>query len=202
MRDPSDPDFLERVAAGDQRALQELHKDYAERLRLFIVGRYGRRGITYQDAEEITNDTFVEFYIAAANFRPEKGSLSTFIHNLARRNALDLVRKRRRTRKGDALDAASRSDISSDEIAYKDYHPQMRSAGTDPEMMLEQAEEYARLWEAMSKLSPMERDTLIHARTMKDKDLARRYNTTVGNIRVTRHRAAGKVRSELGRAKK
>lgn len=202
MRDPSDPDFLARVGTGDQEALQELYENYAERLRRFIVGKYGRLGITYQDAEETANDAFVEFHMAAVNFHPEKGSLSTFIFNLARRNAVDLVRKRLRTRKADALDVASRSEISSDDLTYKDRYPQMGAAMTDPERALEQAEEYARLWTAMSKLSPMERDILLHARIMKDEDLARRYNTTVNNIRVTRHRAVGKVRVELGRAKK
>ncbi len=207
MRDPSDPDFsdpdfLARVVAGDPQALQEFYEYYAKRLRLFIVGKYGRQGITYQDAEEIANDAFVEFHMAAANYHPERGSLSTFIFNLARRNAVDLVRKKLRTRKGDALDVASRSGVSSDDLTYKDRHPQMRAVMTDPERALEEAEEYARLWTAIGKLSPMERDTLLNARTMKDKDLAHRYNTSVSNIRVTRHRAAGKVRDELGRDKK
>jgi RNA polymerase sigma factor (sigma-70 family) len=187
---------------SDPRALEELYEDLAEPLRLFIAGRYGRLGITYQDAEEIANDALVKVHTTINSFRPEEGSLKTYLFNIARRKAVDLLRKRSRTRKGDALDAAARSALTIDKLTYKDYPARTKTATPDFARAVEKAEESAPLWDAINKLTPMERDILVNDWCMQDKELAHRYNTTAGNIRVICHRAAEKVRRALGRAKK
>lgn len=202
MRDPSDPDFIARLIAGEPHALEELYEYFAELLRHFIAGKYGRLGITREDAEEIANDALVKVHTAVTRFRPEQGSLKTYIFNLATKSAIDLLRRRSRTRKGDALDVPARSTLPIDQLTYKDYPSQMKAAIPDFATAVEKAEEAALLWQSINELTPMERDTLLFARSMKDKDLASRYETTANNIRVTRHRAAGKVRRALGRDKK
>ena len=81
---------MARVAAGDRdAALIELYRRYARRL--YGLGRrlLPERGM----AEELVQDTFVRLWRSASSFDERKGSAQTFIFTLARRAAVDLLRR-------------------------------------------------------------------------------------------------------------
>jgi RNA polymerase sigma-70 factor, ECF subfamily len=80
-----------RLAAGDQgEPLAELYRRYGRRL-------YGLGLHLLRDpglAEELVQETFVRLWRSSGRFDPERGSVRTFLFTLARRAAVDLLRRR------------------------------------------------------------------------------------------------------------
>ncbi len=96
--------LVERMAAGDERALGELydrHGGMAHALALAIV----REGA---DAEEVVADAFGQVWRNAAQYDAGRGSVAGWLATITRTRALDLVRARgRRTR---AIERAAHGD--------------------------------------------------------------------------------------------
>ncbi|HEX2851013.1 MAG TPA: sigma-70 family RNA polymerase sigma factor [Acidimicrobiales bacterium] len=85
-----DAELLALVAAGDRGApLEELFARYAPRVYGLGLRLLGERGL----AEELVQETFVRLWRAAARYDRSKGSVPTFVFTIARRLAIDLVRR-------------------------------------------------------------------------------------------------------------
>lgn len=85
-----DADLVALVAAGDRGApLEELFARYAPRVYGLGLRLLGERGL----AEELVQETFVRLWRAAGQYDRTKGSVSTFLFTIARRLAIDLVRR-------------------------------------------------------------------------------------------------------------
>lgn len=90
----SDPELVLRVRAGDDRALSELYDRHAGlvfNLARAVVG-------TEADAEEVTEDVFVQLWTSADRFDPNRGALRSWLATLARSRALDRLRAAKRQR--------------------------------------------------------------------------------------------------------
>lgn len=86
----SDADLLRRIASGDEDALITIHRSYAN-----LVFSVAMRIVGDQaDAEEISQDVFMTLWKKGATYEADKGSLSTWLGVIARRKAIDLIRKR------------------------------------------------------------------------------------------------------------
>ncbi len=82
--------LLGRVATGDHgRPLVELYRLYSARLYGLGLRLLGDRGM----AEELVQETFLRLWRSAARFDPERGSVRTFVFTIARRVAVDLLRR-------------------------------------------------------------------------------------------------------------
>lgn len=78
------------MAAGDLgEPLNGLYRRYASRLYGMGVKLLGDRGM----AEEMVQETFVRLWRSAGRFDPERGSVRTFTFTIARRAAVDLLRR-------------------------------------------------------------------------------------------------------------
>lgn len=100
---PSDADLMIRVRAGDDRALSDLYDRHAAlvfNLAQAIVGNP-------QDAEEVTEDVFVQVWTGGDRFDPDRGALRAWLAVIARTRALDLVRARGRRRSAHERAASS-----------------------------------------------------------------------------------------------
>lgn len=89
--DIEDQVLVQCIADGDAEALGLLYDRYGRQVfnaALRIVGDYGM-------AEEITQDTFLRLWERAAQYRPERASLLTWLRAIARRRAIDELRSRR-----------------------------------------------------------------------------------------------------------
>ena len=81
--------LLQRVQAGDAGALQA------------CIDRYGgliwslalRLSPNYQDAEDATQEIFLDLWRNAGRYRPERGSEQVFVTVLARRRLIDRLRR-------------------------------------------------------------------------------------------------------------
>ncbi|MGV9014047.1 MAG: RNA polymerase sigma factor [Flavobacteriales bacterium] len=87
MEDPGKKLF-EGVCQGDKAAFAELYERYSAALFgvvLKVVQENDR-------AEEVLQDTFVKIWRSSASYDPSKGRLFTWMLNIARNTALDVVR--------------------------------------------------------------------------------------------------------------
>src|SRR5438132_12134818 len=91
---PSETDrgLLDRVAQGDEAALESLYDRYAGMLNALAHRIAGESS----DAEEIVLDTFAKAWRDATRFRSERGSVAAWLTMICRSRALDLVRARGR----------------------------------------------------------------------------------------------------------
>jgi RNA polymerase sigma factor, sigma-70 family len=83
----SDLDLVQRIAAGDERALEELYARHAQSLLAYAQHLIGDRGA----AEEALQDTFVAIWRGAASFE-QRSTVRTWLFGICRRQALRRVR--------------------------------------------------------------------------------------------------------------
>jgi RNA polymerase sigma-70 factor, ECF subfamily len=82
--------LLGRMAAGDHgRPLEELYRLYSARLYGLGLRLLGDRGM----AEELVQETFLRLWRSAKRFDPDRGTVRTFVFTIARRVAVDLMRR-------------------------------------------------------------------------------------------------------------
>jgi RNA polymerase sigma-70 factor (ECF subfamily) len=98
----SDLPVLPGVATGDESAVTELWSRYAGRVRTL-----GLNLSSYDAsfADDLVQETFARLWRSAARFDARLGSEATFVFTVARRTAVDLWRRDRRTADARSLDA-------------------------------------------------------------------------------------------------
>ena len=90
MRDPQDDDLLERLQAGDERALADL--SHAYRFKVYqLAFRYLRNK---EDAEEVTQDVLYKVYRSIGTFRGD-AALSSWIYRITFNAAMSRLRTAR-----------------------------------------------------------------------------------------------------------
>lgn len=117
--DDEDAALASRVAAGEEEALQAIHRRYAP-----LVLHVARRALDLAAAEEVTQDVFLAVWRKAGAFDPAKGSLRTWIMAIARNRILD--EGRARSRRPGAGPSAEDLDLAApdplpDEAFWRDY---------------------------------------------------------------------------------
>ncbi|MGI5151972.1 RNA polymerase sigma factor [Plantactinospora sp. CA-294935] len=88
--DDVDHGLLHRVAAGDQRAFEELYARHGQPLLAYAEGLLGDRG----RAEEALQDTFLATWRGAASFEG-RSTVRTWLFGICRRQALSRMAGRR-----------------------------------------------------------------------------------------------------------
>jgi RNA polymerase sigma-70 factor (ECF subfamily) len=84
--------LLERIAAGDASAVRECMNAYGN-----LVWALARRlSASAADAEDATQEIFVEIWKSAGRYDPALGSEAVFITTIARRRLIDRLRARKR----------------------------------------------------------------------------------------------------------
>jgi RNA polymerase sigma-70 factor (ECF subfamily) len=91
--------LLERIAAGDRRAFEELYLGYHRRLTRFLMRLVPR----YEMAEEVLNDTFWVVWLKAGEFRGAS-RVSTWIMGIAYRRMLKTLRSELATSRRSNID--------------------------------------------------------------------------------------------------
>ncbi|HEV8303434.1 MAG TPA: sigma-70 family RNA polymerase sigma factor [Gemmatimonadales bacterium] len=88
----SDRSLVQRMAAGDERALGELYDRHGRVTYALAYAIVGERA----DADEVVVDAFGQAWRTAAQFDLGRGSVAAWLTTIARTRALDLVRARGR----------------------------------------------------------------------------------------------------------
>ena len=181
----SDRALLERVARGDERALGRLYDRYATPLYAVAYRIAGERA----DAEEIVLEAFSQVWREAGRFQADKGSVAAWLTVICRSRALDLVRSRgRRSKLADRAVAADPERL-----------PGLGSAGPDSDMEVTQTERARRVGEALSSLSPPQREAieLAYYDGLSQSEIAERLNQPLGTIKTRVRLAMQKLRDAL-----
>jgi RNA polymerase sigma-70 factor (ECF subfamily) len=90
QKDIASSQLLDRLIAGDRKALASLYDAYHEAL-------YGTAFYILKDAaiaEEVIQDVFVKIWKNAASYQSKKGTLFTWMINITRYTALDKLKTR------------------------------------------------------------------------------------------------------------
>ena len=100
--EPTDPELLERIVAGDREALAMVFRRHQA-----TVYRFSRQMLgSTEAAEDVTQDVFVALTKGAGRFNPAVASLSTYLYGIAR----NLVRQRYKK-------SRTRLEVNIDDIA-------------------------------------------------------------------------------------
>ena len=168
------PSVLQRIAAGDSTAVREC----IDRFGALVWSLARRLSRTAADAEDATQEIFLDIWRSAARFDASQGSEKVFIAMIARRRLIDRLRKTTAEPPMDPVD-----DLES--VTWCD-------PGTASEVSLE-AEQAMR---ALAELRPEQRQVLelglLHG--LSQSEIAARLSMPLGTVKSFMRRGLIKVR--------
>lgn len=173
---PAGPTLLQRVASGDETAVQAVIDEYGP-----LVWAIARRLSGNQsDAEEAAQESFVELWRCADRFDPTIAAERTFVAMITRRRVIDIRRKRSRQPVATAVhdDIAQRSDIGES---------------------METSEEVGRAEGALEELRPEQRDVIrlaVH-RGLTHEQIAEVLQMPLGTVKTHARRGMIRLRKLL-----
>lgn len=168
--------ILKRISAGDDSAVEDCLQQYGG-----LVWSMARR-MCPQDADDATQEIFMEIWQKAKHYRSERGSESTFIVTIARRRLIDRLRRNRNLPERSSelvCDVASVEEVD----------------------RLELADEAAKAAECMSRLSDRQQRILtlsIH-HGASHSGIAKRLRIPLGSVKSYARRALIQLRDCMQR---
>lgn len=82
--------FIKRILAGDSKAVIEFYKSYSPKILSYLVKKLPRP----EDAEDLTNDVFLEAIDSLSMLRKEQSTLS-WLYRIAHNKMVDFYRKKK-----------------------------------------------------------------------------------------------------------
>lgn len=101
--------LLARVAAGESQAVGDFYQRYRPMIMRTVLGLMGGDQAL---AEDVLQETALRLWRAGARFDPALGSEEVYVRVVARRAAVDLLRRRRELPAAWAADAADAADAA------------------------------------------------------------------------------------------
>jgi RNA polymerase sigma-70 factor, ECF subfamily len=81
--------LLDRVGRGDREAFERFYSHTVDHVRRMLRGSFGLR----EDLADVVQEVFLQVWLRAASYDPERGAPIAWLMVLARSRALDLLRK-------------------------------------------------------------------------------------------------------------
>ncbi len=171
-----DATLVERMARGDRAALAELYTRHAPRLMSLLIRLLGQP----PEAQDVLHDVFLEAWRRAADYSPERGSVSAWLSLRTRSRALDRLRAAPRTR------AATFSE-------------ELLSTLLDPNSDPARTSDHGRLLQVLQKLAREEQEVLVlgYFEGLSSSEIANRLNIPVGTVKSRTRTALEKLRLQM-----
>jgi RNA polymerase sigma-70 factor (ECF subfamily) len=181
-----DKDSLNRLRSGEAQAFRELVETYRDKVISTCFRFLGNR----EDAEETALDVFMEVHRSLSSFR-EEAELSTWIFRIAVTKSLDLLRKKKRKKRFDALRGARAPAVEMEGLPAPE--------GADPERALEIEARSRILQEAIDGLHENQKVaiTLSRIEGLESKKITEILGTTTPAVDALIHRAKKNLRKKL-----
>lgn len=169
-----EPDAVARFRAGDESAVREMverHSGAVATVARSIVGG------SKDDVAEVVQQTFVKAWRAAGSLEPGR-PIQPWLYSIARRTAIDLLRRERRPTTGGH---APEQDVPVES------------------MSLERATEIYEVRQALDGLPPDEREVMkmSHLMGMTHTEIAEQLGVPVGTVKSRSGRAKGRLAAAL-----
>jgi RNA polymerase sigma-70 factor, ECF subfamily len=171
---------LVAVATGDRRAFADTYDALAGR----VLGLCRRVLVDAHQAEEVTQEVFLEVWQTAARYDPDRGSASGWILTMAHRRAIDRVR---------ASQSAHDRDLR---VGIRDFDDVQPGVEQDVETTVE----VERVRHAMRSLSEAQRTALdlAYFGGLSQSEIATRLDVPIGTVKTRMRDALIRLRGLLG----
>ena len=186
MESGADADLLRRCLAGDERAYRELVERY--RRQVFSLAR--RMTGSVEDAEDLTQETFVRMFKALDRYDPTR-PFAAWLMSIATRLSIDHLRRRKvRPISVTQREAGSRDEEYTIEIVDSAPRPDERTA---------HAEEEVRVQRLIDSLPPHYRAVVLlrHQHDLSYEEIAEALHLPLGTVKARIHRARALLKDRI-----
>jgi RNA polymerase sigma-70 factor (ECF subfamily) len=176
--------LVQSIAAGDQHALHALY----ERTHRIVFTLIVRITDNRETAEEATLDVFHDVWRRASAYDAANGTVVGWIMNQARSRAIDRLRLEQRKKR----------------VNHHPDSPEPATAACEPHEALELGEQARLLRDALTLLTPQERQVIETAffSELTYAEVAARLNQPLGTVKTRIRSGLGKLRQVLAREAK
>jgi RNA polymerase sigma-70 factor, ECF subfamily len=178
---PTDIELMEAVVRRDSDAMAEIYERYESTLRAVILSVLHEEG----EADDVLHDVFIQLWNRADRFVAEKG-LHGFLVTLARRRALDRLRRRLAYRRAtDRLEVQMRAE----------FQDKMRGRATKPTNF-----DLSELLSRMIRLLPEAQQEVVHLtffEGMSQREIAAQKSIALGTVKTRLQLAQKKLLNQL-----
>ena len=180
--DVVDEQLMTHIVAGDSTALETLYDRYAATVLGVVLRMVQDRAV----AEEIVQETFWRVWDKSASFDASRGKFSTWLFSIARRLAIDSLRRQK------VRPQAARSEAEEEWMLRQ---ADERSVAETAVLHLEQA----RVRSAMTTLSPEQAEVieLAYFKGLTRREIAQAIGTPLGTIHTRARLGLQKLRAAL-----
>lgn len=188
--DPISAQLIRKAMEGDQKAYAEIVHRYRNQIYNLILRMVRRR----EEAEDLTQETFIKAFNALARFNAEY-AFSTWLYKIAVNNCIDYFRKKRL--KTFPID----NPITSKEGELQREFPDQQ-AGPDQGLM--DKERHMTIQEAIDSLPEKYRQAILlrHAQDKSYEEIALVLGIPIGTVKVRIFRAREMLKKKLREQRK
>jgi RNA polymerase sigma-70 factor (ECF subfamily) len=171
---------LTRVAAGDKRAFAELYDGTSAR----VYGLVKRLLIDPAQAEEVTQEIYLEIWQTATRYQQERGSAMSWMLTMAHRRAVDRVRASQASRDRDSR------------VGIRDYDREYDQVAEHVEVSMEGA----RVKRALQGLTELQRQAveLAYYGGLSHSEIAAELHVPVGTVKTRIRDGMIRLRDAMG----
>jgi RNA polymerase sigma-70 factor, ECF subfamily len=179
-RDESNEDLLALVATGDRAAFARLYDATAPRL----FGLARRLLIDSAQAEEVTQEVYLEIWQSATRYEAARGSAMAWMLTLAHRRAVDRIRSAQSSRNRDT------------KIGIRDFDREYDHVAETVEVRIESE----RVKRALEKLTELQRQavTLAYFKGLSHSEVAAMLHVPIGTVKTRLRDGMIRLRDEMG----
>ena len=176
--------MLQRLKSGDKLAFNELVLQYKSN----VINTCYRFLLDKEDAEDISQDVFVEVYLSMQSFRGES-KISTWIYRITVTKCLDEIKRRNRKKRISSIGKLLHLDDVANWIA----------GGKQPDADLEAADTFSAINKTLNQLPDNQRVafTLSKIDGFTNQEIAEIMKTTTIAVESLIYRAKKKVTADL-----
>jgi len=173
---------LERMARGDQGALAEMYDRHGRLVYSLALRIVRDRG----DAEDVTQDVFVQAWRQASRFDTTRGNVAAWLLTMARSRAIDLIRRRR-----------VRPQPGADDVVVE-----TKDTSSAPDVQFEWAQRAETIQEAMGALPLLQRLAIELAffEGLTQAEIAEQLEVPLGTVKTRIRQGLLKLRDRLAGA--
>ena len=180
-----DADVIRGALAGDQRACRDLVQRYQRQVFSVILRVIRRR----EDAEDLTQETFVRMFRALDRYDPER-PFTAWLFTIATRLAIDHLRRRR---------VPTVSLTVSEPGSTEERTLDVEDSGPGPEQITSNIEEERRAQSLIDTLPEHYRIVVLlrHQQDLSYEEIAEALNLPLGTVKARIHRARALLRDRI-----